>query len=1016
MALERKEEGPGEVAADQAAGGQAPAQALALKWAFGFNKERVGAVHNLSDDSRNVIFYFAAHTGVLYDYVQRKQTLLQGHCNPITCCAVSADKRWIATADEGPDSMIVIWDSLSGVPIKTIFTPHENGVKSMDMSQDAMFLITLSSTTEGAAQQVAVWEWTVDHDGALYRATCPHLPCKGSTGAEAKVEVRAEQQHDRLQEQCEIRFNGEDIQEFATTGKDQVVFWSWASKELQFQLPAQLSVADFGPKVGRFTQTVFLPGSMKAVSGTTEGNLVLWDTLSGSEDAGGQGFEAKNSVAEDMPRRTAVKVVKLNRHGSIPFLTLQDDLLVVCGQDESVRFYDMDFRIVAWFEDLDSGPVISVSFSNASNHYFVAMPVNDGSDDARDAGTDGTAGLGKPKSVKHALSDFVVSTSNALIVGVDAATFDAPSAEDRHGSLLLQGFDAPIAALCTHTRENVMVAASQTGVLQAWDFDDNRLLVVKALHPDDHPTCVAFSPDGSFLSVGFANGMLRILRWGQTRDLAEIACFCIHEGVGYHLVAFSSDGSFMALADSNNAVSLFRFLKQDVIGVDGKGFDGVHNMRVDQGKRHGEAGPGMEPCDGSDSRNGWTYIGRYKSHEKAVASIDFGVSLEGDMRCFSVGKEGTLVEYDLDRSSVVDGVRLVSEPKQIEFGDAVPMCCFMQPRSKSSREDLILVTNSEFKIKQLNANNLTNRKTTLGPTFGGPLTSMAMLDNKDSAELQYIAYCTEEKVIGLMKLPLDGNPFKSMGLIAHPGEISGFAPSGDGRVLVSAGGADLTVNVWNVVPSALDASSIVADSGTATAGFPKSLVSFMPLIDGGAEGKLFQEIVDYFYYAQIRTQGEDTTSPRRTEGTIPLSEIPNLMRALGFYPTEQQVADMCAEVRYSEFAATAQTVDTINLEQFIKLYVNHRPVMGVSLGDIDQAFDTIKRAVADKVGWKTLQNLLQEHGERMEPAELQSCLNMLLGTQAAAAMRPGAEMGAQSFASDVLGLEAPPDSSRRSHK
>ena len=98
--------------------------ALSLEWAFGFNKDIRGGVFNLSDDSRNAIFYVSAHSGVIYDYVNRKQRLLQGHCNPITCCCVSEDKRWIATADAGPDSMIVVWDSLSGTPIKTIFNPH----------------------------------------------------------------------------------------------------------------------------------------------------------------------------------------------------------------------------------------------------------------------------------------------------------------------------------------------------------------------------------------------------------------------------------------------------------------------------------------------------------------------------------------------------------------------------------------------------------------------------------------------------------------------------------------------------------------------------------------------------------------------------------------------------------------------------------------------------------------------------------------------------------------------------
>lgn len=35
----------------------------------------------------------------------------------------------------------------------------------------------------------------------------------------------------------------------------------------------------------------------------------------------------------------------------------------------------------------------------------------------------------------------------------------------------------------------------------------------------------------------------------------------------------------------------------------------------------------------------------------------------------------------------------------------------------------------------------------------------------------YLLYSTAERVVGFLKLPLDGNPTAAMGLIAHPGEV-----------------------------------------------------------------------------------------------------------------------------------------------------------------------------------------------------------------------------------------------------
>jgi WD40 repeat protein len=85
-------------------------------------------VHNLTTENRSEIFYTAAHSGVLYDYTNKSQKLLQGHCNQITATACSDDKRWIVTADCGDDSMLIVWDSYSGIPVRTFLNPHPNGI------------------------------------------------------------------------------------------------------------------------------------------------------------------------------------------------------------------------------------------------------------------------------------------------------------------------------------------------------------------------------------------------------------------------------------------------------------------------------------------------------------------------------------------------------------------------------------------------------------------------------------------------------------------------------------------------------------------------------------------------------------------------------------------------------------------------------------------------------------------------------------------------------------------------
>lgn len=135
---------------------------LHVNWAFGFSKDVTNSVHNLTTEARNAIFYLSSHSGVIYDFEHRTQVVLQGHCNQISCCTVSPDKRWIVTADIGEDPIFVVWDSFSGAPVKTIFNPHRNGVKALDISNDAMYIITLSEREEvsdGTAYVHSIDRW-----------------------------------------------------------------------------------------------------------------------------------------------------------------------------------------------------------------------------------------------------------------------------------------------------------------------------------------------------------------------------------------------------------------------------------------------------------------------------------------------------------------------------------------------------------------------------------------------------------------------------------------------------------------------------------------------------------------------------------------------------------------------------------------------------------------------------------------------------------------------------------------
>lgn len=95
---------------------------------------------------------------------------------------------------------------------------------------------------------------------------------------------------------------------------------------------------------------------------------------------------------------------------------------------------------------------------------------------------------------------------------------------------------------------------------------------------------------------------------------------------------------------------------------------------------------------------------------------------------------------------------------------------------------------------------------------------------------------------------------------------------------------------------------------------------------------------DFFYYSMIRSKKEGTTKTRKLDGKVPVEQLPYLMRAMGYYPTEQEVKNMTDEVRYSSFTDKAVPCQHVTLEKFISLFVNHRPVYGIGKNNIEDAF------------------------------------------------------------------------------
>merc|ERR1719263_2113298 len=130
--------------------------------------------------------------------------------------------------------------------------------------------------------------------------------------------------------------------------------------------------------------------------------------------------------------------------------------------------------------------------------------------------------------------------------------------------------------------------------------------------------------------------------------------------------------------------------------------------------------------------------------------------------------------------------------------------------------------------------------------------------------------------------------------------------------------------------------------------------------------------------------------------------IPDLMCALGFFPTQLEIENMITEIKYSKFSETGEVVERVHFEDFVKLYVNHRPVFAVGPKQVAAALEAMKKEEGPLLKQQLL-SLLTKEGEKMTQEELEDCLLKLVGEPNVHKVL-GDEIDGLDFAHNILGL------------
>lgn len=198
----------------------------------------------------------------------------------------------------------------------------------------------------------------------------------------------------------------------------------------------------------QLTKTVFIPNSETVVTATSNGMILVWDRSLIIEGLGEQN------------EKRVIKTVPLNNNQKpINILTTHLNYLVCGNYEGTIRFYDFNFKIKAWFEDCCFSNIKSISFSQTEPKACSEEGYN--IDDG---------GQTKEKEEPFKCSDFLVADDNALVCMLQSPIFDEIDVNKKKGHTIMQGIKSAISALAVHPTETKLAIAGADGFILLWDY------------------------------------------------------------------------------------------------------------------------------------------------------------------------------------------------------------------------------------------------------------------------------------------------------------------------------------------------------------------------------------------------------------------------------------------------------------------------------------------------------------------------------------------------------------------
>ena len=98
------------------------------------------------------------------------------------------------------------------------------------------------------------------------------------------------------------------------------------------------------------------------------------------------------------------------------------------------------------------------------------------------------------------------------------------------------------------------------------------------------------------------------------------------------------------------------------------------------------------------------------------------------------------------------------------------------------------------------------------------------------------------------------------------------------------------------------------------------------MLEGGQDGLKYQDMIDFFYYAQIKSKDENTTKHRILNDTVPKDSIHGLFAAMNFYPSEKDLNNIKTN-EIKSFRNTELTTKSSNEAITFDMFVRYNEII-----------------------------------------------------------------------------------------